>query len=115
MESSETCMFCLENLKPQECSLNPIGCQCAYKAHSSCLVEWFEQKNQYECPICHSVSLPNPIHNRASPIQVVVIRREQSHMLDEVDPSSQKCMGWCYLGMIIWIIIVNIIDLVLRS
>lgn len=115
MGSSETCMFCLEDLKAQESSSNPIGCHCSYKSHPSCLQTWFEQKNQYECPICHSVSIPNPIHATNNPIQVIVVRREQSNMLEDINMSNQKCMGWCCMGMIVWTIVVNIIDLVLRS
>lgn len=111
MALSETCMFCLEDIKSQEVSLNPIGCHCAYKAHTTCLTEWFEQKNQYECPICHAVSVPNPVHN---PIQIVVVR-ERSNFLNEVDPGTQKCMGWCCITLIVWSIFANVLDLFLRS
>lgn len=111
MAESESCMFCLDDIKPQEAFFNPIGCHCAYKAHQSCLAKWFEQKNQYECPICHAVSIPNPVQ---TPLQVIVLR-ERSNEIDEAELSHHKCVGWCCLSFIAWAVIINVIDLVLRS
>ncbi len=53
----EPCLFCFEPVS----STNPLGCVCRFQAHKECLDKWFAEKNQMECPICHTVSFLNPI------------------------------------------------------
>lgn len=108
-------MFCLEQLKTNETVLNPIGCNCLYKSHGTCLQAWFEQKQQYECPICHAVSL-GPLHSRTNPVvgplvRVVYVQREQEE--DGIPERHQKCFGICCLGMIGWAIFINVLDYIL--
>jgi hypothetical protein len=62
-------MFCLEELQNEKAE-NPIGCRCHYSSHGSCLQKWFEEKNQYECPICHCISVPNPMLHQ-DPVQPI--------------------------------------------
>lgn len=48
------CLFCLEDVK--ENNQNSI-CQCKYHYHQKCIDLWFQQKQQLECPICHTVAV----------------------------------------------------------
>lgn len=106
-------MFCLETVKTNEIAFNPIGCNCLYKSHGNCIQSWFEQKQQYECPICHAVSLPNPVSQQV--VRVVYVQREQEE--DEsrfgIPERHQKCFGICCLGMIGWAIFINVLDYIL--
>ena len=54
------CLFCLE-VVGKDTLANPIGCHCKLYAHTSCFEQWFQEKNQMECPICHTISIPNQI------------------------------------------------------
>jgi hypothetical protein len=98
-------MFCLDPIKRRELASNPIGCPCLYKSHGSCLQTWFEQKNQYECPICHKISVPEPI----PPLQIVHVERRRSF------DGHQKCLGGCCLGLILWAVIINVVNYILSK
>ena len=112
----ETCMFCLEPLKQNEQVINPIGCQCDFKSHGPCLQVWFEQKQQYECPICHTVCVPNPTEQNQQPIvQIVYVNREQPRISEnQITRGQQKCIGMCCLIIISWGLAMTIIDLIFR-
>ena len=100
-------MFCLDPIKEHEQAFNPIGCPCLYKSHGSCLQMWFEQKNQYECPICHTVSQLNPIQATHIQPTIMIIRQQDPYN------SHQKCLGGCCLGLIVWVIIINLVNYLL--
>ncbi len=116
----ETCMFCLDTLKQNEQALNPIGCQCEFKSHGQCLQVWFEQKQQYECPICHTVVNVNPI---PTTIQVVYVRQEPEAQAEterrmtqrQITERQQKCVGVCCLMLIIWSTTLVILDFIFRN
>ena len=101
-------MFCLETVKLVEVAFNPIGCPCQYKSHGSCLQAWFEQKQQYECPICHTVSISNPTQ---PVVRIVYVQREQE--VTRIPERHQKCVGYCCLGIVFWVIFINILDYIL--
>ncbi len=101
------CLFCLEDVKANEEYINPIGCNCQYKVHGPCLQTWFEEKNQYECPICHAVSIPNPAQLR--PIQFVIVERRAG--FSEVDMGTQRCLGFCCLSLLLTVLVINIISM----
>lgn len=104
-------MFCLEDVKSTEMVLNPIGCQCQLKSHGPCLQAWFEEKNQYECPICHAVSLPNPIQPM---VHVVYIQREPVERFNRMNTRQQKYVLLCFCLFIGWGIIASITEFVWR-
>jgi hypothetical protein len=106
----ETCLFCLEPVKPTEATVNPIGCPCQIKSHGTCLQEWFEEKQQYECPICHTVSIPNPVQ----PVYQIVYVRETPRSNSMIDQQHQKCMAVCCFSLLGWTIILTILDLIFR-
>ena len=41
---------------------NPVPCECRIVGHRECFEEWIESKGQIECPICHTITFPNPIY-----------------------------------------------------
>ena len=108
----ETCIFCLDDIKERNQVINPIGCACQIKAHGSCLQTWFEQKNQYECPICHTVSQANPI---LPFVHVLYVREEPPSRYRVPNANQQKCIGCCCLVLIFWSISLIILDYVYRK
>lgn len=110
-------MFCLETVKENEIAFNPIGCQCQFKSHGPCLQSWYDQKQQYECPICHAVSVPNPVE---PPVQIIYIQRDprererqREESLNErrITQAQQKCIALCCVGWICWSLFITLIDL----
>jgi hypothetical protein len=96
------CLFCLEELKEREDIQNIVGCRCEIHAHSLCLQGWFQQKQQLECPICHAVSVPNPIQLvRPEVIVVHVQDPEQQGQIRRLR-SQEKCVGFCCLTILFW-------------
>ena len=106
-------MFCLETVKPNEAVFNPIGCNCKYIAHGSCLQTWFEQKSQYECPICHSVSIPNPIQPQPM-YQIVYIQQHPTESQRILRRNNRKCAMYGCVALISMGIVMNILEAVLR-
>lgn len=105
-------MFCLDSIKSNEFALNPIGCQCQFKSHGSCLQTWFEQKNQYECPICHTISVPSPVQ----PVyQIVYVERDPPRPEGRITESQQRCVAACCLGWILWSIFLSLFELYFRA
>lgn len=97
----------------RENSINPIGCRCKVHAHTQCFDAWFAQKNQLECPICHTVSVSNRIlHDN---IHVVYINTTEAQERDRRYNQHQKVAGFCCLMILGWSIGLTILDLVTRS
>jgi hypothetical protein len=69
----QTCLFCLESAK-QSMIQNPISCECTIAGHRKCFEQWFESKGHMECPICHTITFPNPI--RAPQVFVVYMNQD---------------------------------------
>ncbi len=98
------CLFCLEELKETDDIQNVIGCQCEIHSHGRCLQDWFQQKQQFECPICHAISVPNPVQPTPHPPEVIYIhipdpQREARYRTIE---GREKCVGFCCLMIVIW-------------
>lgn len=100
-------MFCLESVKSTEVAFNPIGCSCQFKSHGTCLHAWFEQKHQYECPICHTVSMPNPVQ----PVyQIVYVQREEPSRQSPFSQRNTQCIAFCCFGFLLWWVILSIVE-----
>lgn len=96
----QACLFCLD-LVEKEQGENPIGCACRIVAHRSCFTKWFEQKQQLECPICHTVAVPNRIAHENIHIVYINTRdvnRTQRREMRTQDKAALFCccllMGW---------------------
>lgn len=105
------CLFCLEEIQGNPTS-NPIGCRCKIQAHESCFHHWFEQKQSYECPICHTVSVPTPIHHEN--IRIVVIERQQARE-ERNNRTNQKAVAVCCCLLIGWSVGLTILDAIYAS
>ena len=114
---AETCMFCLDEVKSTEVAFNPIGCQCEFKSHGPCLQSWFEQKGQYECPICHTVSIPSPVQQppiQQVPVQVIYVQNPTPTIdLQErcITRGQERCLSACCLGFLFWSVFVTVWDM----
>lgn len=104
-------MFCLEAIKSTEVAFNPIGCDCQYKSHGACLQVWFEQKNQYECPICHAVSVPNP----TQPVMRIVYIQREEEETSTLSDRQQKCIAYFCLSFLLWSIFISVLDYILAK
>jgi hypothetical protein len=101
-------MFCFERIKSTELALNPIGCPCQFKSHGSCLQAWFEEKNQYQCPICHTVSVPYPVQQ--SVVQVVRLEEPRRSRYAEIPERQQRCIAFCCLTLLLWALGLTILE-----
>ena len=107
---AETCMFCLDELKSVEVAFNPIGCNCEFKSHGPCLQSWFEQKGQYECPICHSVAIRSPIQEL--PLHVIYVQNPAPQVPERrITRGQERCVGACCLGFVFWSLFVTLWDI----
>jgi hypothetical protein len=109
MESS--CLFCLEVIR-EAFPPNPIGCSCKIQAHKHCFDAWFVQKNQMECPICHTIATPNQIHDT---IHIVYIDTTEVQPRHHQENQQKKAAVFCCLLLMGWSIGMTIIDVVSRS
>ena len=101
------CLFCLEEIKESQNCPNVIGCECEVNCHPNCLQEWFQQKQQIECPICHVVRIPNPVHRIEPPREFVIVHVQGSPNPELVRTlrSQEKCIGMCCGMFLLWWII----------
>jgi hypothetical protein len=109
MESS--CLFCLEPIR-EAFPPNPIGCPCKIQAHKQCFDAWFVQKNQMECPICHTIAIPNQIHDT---IHIVYVDTTQVQPRRQQANQQKNAAVFCCLLLMGWSIGMTIIDLVSHS
>ena len=99
------CLFCLEPVKSTEQCSNPIGCPCALLCHGACLQAWFDSKQQLECPICHTVSVPN-LSYEVGPqeiIHIVHVNRPQEDSYAQQRRNERAVGVCCYLLLGWWI------------
>lgn len=98
----ETCLFCLEPLQG-----NPTGtildCSCKIFVHESCLHAWYTQKQCFECPICHTITIQNPI---------VVVVSQRNQETEETYQRHQKLAAGCCCILLFWAISLLILDFV---
>jgi hypothetical protein len=77
------CIFCLDSVSTRD--KNPIPCECKYAYHRQCIQEWFAQKQQQECPICHAVCITVYVERTRVP--------------------NRACVGLCCAGLLVWVLI----------
>jgi hypothetical protein len=106
-----TCLFCLEPIQDNPAQ-NPIGCSCKILLHPQCLEQWWTQKQQLECPVCHTVAVPNPQINESVRVVYVAMNPEET---TGITPSQQKCVGFCCLGFLFWSIALSILSWVFEK
>lgn len=108
-----SCLFCLETVE-KNLIPNPIGCACRISAHSACFEQWFSQKQQMECPICHTVSIPNAV--AVDNIRIVFIdTTREREMHERRFRGHEKAVAACCCLLMGWAIGITIIDLISRS
>jgi hypothetical protein len=110
MESS--CLFCLEPIR-EAFPPNPIGCPCKIQAHKQCFDAWFVQKNQMECPICHTVSVPNQILQ--DQVHIVYVQAPDLQPRQRIETQQKKAVIFCCFLIFGWSIGMTILDLIMRA
>ncbi len=103
----QSCLFCLEPVET-EIATNPIGCACRIAAHPQCFRHWFEQKQQMECPICHTVAVPNRVAYEN--IHIVYIN-QPSHEVQRRTRTQDKLAMFCCCLLLGWSIGLTILEL----
>ena len=105
------CLFCLEPIEKNTVG-NPIGCACKVSAHTTCFEQWFQQKHQMECPICHTISIPNQI--AMDNIRVVFIDATNTRPIERnsIFRGHEKAATFCCCLLMGWAIGLTILDLV---
>lgn len=107
-----TCLVCLDPIKENPAP-NPIGCQCRVHMHPACFQQWFEQKQQIECPICHTVSVPNRL--AYDNIHIVYIQMAPDTSQERSFRTREKYMAACCCGLLLWTLVLVILDSVYQS
>ena len=108
-----SCLFCLEPVEKNGLG-NPIGCSCTIQAHAACFDQWFHQKQQLECPICHTVSIPNAV--AVENIRIVFVDATRERQTEQTRfRGHEKAAAFCCCLLLGWSIGLTIIDLVSRS
>ena len=88
----ENCIICLEPTHAQKPA--DLICQCKVVVHSKCWKTYLQQKGQAECPICHQVTLKNPLEVAMSPtVEAYVERVRQERMPKD----CAKMCGCCFV------------------
>jgi E3 ubiquitin-protein ligase DOA10 len=103
----ESCLVCLEEIK-EKSIVNPIGCPCKLHVHKQCFETWFQQKNQMECPICHSVATPNRV--MLENVHIVYINTNAIDRVERREKSHGRAIGFCCCLLIGWAIGFTVID-----
>lgn len=106
----QPCLFCFESVEEKDKMNNPIGCLCKIAAHKLCFDQWFQQKQQMECPICHCISIPNPINLET--IRVVYIDTTSMREREDIYSRNQKAVGFCCCFLLGWAIGLSILNAV---
>ena len=112
METS--CLFCLEPIR-ETFPPNPVGCPCKIQAHKQCFDAWFAQKHQMECPICHTVAVPN--HILQDEIHMVYIQNPTTIQRDieRYGHQHRKAALFCCALILGWSVGMTVLDLILRA
>ncbi len=109
-EIPPSCLFCLEPVLENPIS-NPIGCSCRIEAHKSCFEGWVTTKQSLECPICHTVSIPN----RLPDTQITIVYIDRTSTIQRrrhLQAKEQAAMFCCFL-LLGWSIGVSVIEALL--
>lgn len=80
-KAEEPCIICLNEKNSYQ--MRGLDCDCKYYIHQSCHIEYTNNKQKIECPICHTVSMDNPF----LPQRIVHVKRE--------DPQDSTCVKCC--------------------
>jgi hypothetical protein len=107
---SKPCLFCLENVDKNNSLQNPIGCHCSIIAHKQCFQTWFDQKQQMECPICHTLALPNPVV--IDDIHIVYIDTTMVQEHRRRYRGHEKAIAFCCCTLLGWAIGISVIEAV---
>jgi hypothetical protein len=114
MES--TCLVCLEPIKENPAP-NPIGCSCKILLHPACFQQWFDQKQQLECPLCHTIALPTILaHN----IHIVYVNTTETENAINQNRQRQQqkrdvYLGICCCGLLFWTLLLVILEIQART
>ncbi len=74
--SNQTCMFCLEQIIPDDHLITKDGCQCSITFHTKCIQTWIQMYEQHECPLCRKhvmFILVSQESNSKFPIEIILI------------------------------------------
>jgi hypothetical protein len=106
------CLFCLEPIETSSIQ-NPIGCACRVTAHQPCFDQWIQRKNQMECPICHTVSIPNRSSHEA--IHIVYVNSSAENLRQERSRGHDKAAAFCCCLLLGWAIGITVLDLAFQK
>jgi E3 ubiquitin-protein ligase DOA10 len=71
-----SCMFCLEQILPDDHLITKDGCQCTIAFHTKCIKTWIQMYEEHECPLCRNhvtfVVLSSQ-SKRSLPLEIVLI------------------------------------------
>jgi hypothetical protein len=104
-----SCLFCLDPVK-QESLQNPIGCNCTIVSHTRCFNEWFQQKQQLECPICHTISIPNRV--QLDNVRIVFVDTTRRTQEERRFRGNERAVMFCCCLLMGWAVGLTLIEII---
>jgi hypothetical protein len=107
--SHEVCIICLSEdgcISPKNARL---ACKCKVPVHTECWTKYLDSKNGVmECPICHVITLGNPIVSTGMAKNVMI--HPQNTDSTESHSTAGKCICGCLTTWIATAIVVGILS-----
>ncbi len=86
-KSDDPCIICLCEENTHQ--MRGIDCDCKYYIHQKCHLDYTNNKQKIECPICHTISIDNPFLTGR---ELYVIKRELA------EERESGCVKGCVFG-----------------
>jgi hypothetical protein len=94
--SHEVCIICLSEDGLISSRNAHLGCKCKVPVHSECWWKYIQsKKGSMECPICHVITLGNPILSASITGMPKNVMIRPSISSDEQNNTTGKCICGC--------------------
>jgi hypothetical protein len=94
---NDSCIICLDDNGDISTKHTHLGCKCKVPVHMHCWMQYVKTKNgQLECPICHVLTIRNPILPASItglPKDIYIPRSEVVPPEEDRWMSRDRCVG----------------------
>jgi len=92
MTQAEKCLICLDDVGDISKKNSHLACKCNVSVHTHCWMQYVKTKNgTLECPLCHVITLVNPI----LPASITGLPKEVHVQIEHMDERAErdKCVN----------------------
>ena len=90
---NDQCLICLDDKGDISTKHTHLACKCKVPVHTHCWMQYVKTKNgQLECPICHVLTIRNPI----LPASITGLPKEiyiPRHSVQDEQVTTDRCVG----------------------